>query len=172
MTPAPRRVLAKLSLGLEGGCGCGTPTPRTVFRSPTPAPDEPIVCTAGLEQKPPLQAQLDGYRAAFEQLRAIEQFEGGFRWVFSQRAGLERELTKLAQDEHACCRFFDIHVRAVGDSVVWQTRGGERSAAVLKEFAQLPARLDASASGRDLAAFQLRIGTSGLAFAADEKPTE
>jgi hypothetical protein len=117
------------------------------------------------EQK--MRGHLDGYRRAFTHLRTTERFDGGFAWVFAPAPGLEGELRTLAQNEHECCRFFKFEVRAEGDSVIWETRGNDGSAAVLKEFADLPKRLAETAPGKDIDALKRSIGSAGLVFAAD-----
>jgi hypothetical protein len=154
----------------EGGCGCGPSKETTVFRSSDPAQNEPVVCTADLDDEPRVRAHLDGYRAAFVHLRGTERFEGGFRWIFATAPGLVERLETLAENEHRCCRFFEFEVRTSGNSVIWETRGDERSLAVVEEFANLPARLAQNAAGEDVAVLKEGIGRAGLVFASDSKP--
>jgi hypothetical protein len=149
-----------------GDCDC-RPAGKTIFSSPEPAPDEPIVCTADLRDKPAVQAQLDGYRAVFAELRGTERFAAGFRWVFAPRAGLESELRTLAEKEHRCCRFFKFDVRDTGESLVWEVRADERAAASLEEFAALPTWLAQNPRGQDVVALKQRASDAGLVFAAD-----
>jgi hypothetical protein len=54
----------------------------------SPRPGEPIACT-DLRDKPTVQGQFDGYRAAFEHLLCTERFEGGVRRIFKSPPGLD-----------------------------------------------------------------------------------
>jgi hypothetical protein len=110
---------------------------------------------------------MNGYRAAFAQLRRTERFAGGFRWVFEPRPGLDGELRRLAENEHQCCGFFKFEVRTAGGEIVWQTTADERATSVLEEFSQLPARLSEIAPGQDLTPIKQSVSAAGLVFAAD-----
>lgn len=154
----------------EGGCGCSPAEGGgSIYSTPSPRAEEPIVCTADLRDKPTVQGQLDGYRAAFAHLLRVERFEGGARWVFAKRPGLdlELELRNLAEKEHQCCSFFKFDVRADGDTLVWETTAHESAAKVLEEFARLPGRLNQNARGSDAQTIKQSIGEVGLIFAAD-----
>jgi hypothetical protein len=162
----------EVSCSTTCGCGCGPSTSKPIFTSSDPAPNEPVVCTANLADEQMMRAHLDSYRRAFTHLRATERFKGGFSWVFAPAKGLEEELRTLAENEHRCCRFFKFDVRAEGDSVIWETRGDDRSASVIQEFADLPKRLAEAAPGEDIAALKRSIGSAGLIFTADAPPSK
>src|SRR5688500_18218966 len=50
-------------------CGCAVAAaPKRLFESPEVSPDEPVVCTADLRDKPTVQRGIDSYRAAFAHL--------------------------------------------------------------------------------------------------------
>lgn len=153
------------------GCGCGPSTSKEseLYVSGKPAPDEPIVCTADLRDQPTVQAQLDGYRAAFDQLLETEHFSGGFRWVFQWTPELESQLARLAQSEHQCCRFFEFDLRVEGDRIVWQTTAAESARNVLAEFSKLPQRLKTDA---DVPQLKRPFVGAGLRFAADKGRSE
>jgi hypothetical protein len=135
--------------------------------TPLPSPHEPIVCTADLEDKPAIQAHLDGYRAAFEHLLRVERFQGGVRWVFAHHPGLVADLRLLAQNEHECCKFFKFDLQQTDDAIVWETTARGEAASVLDEFGRLPERLRQHPRGAEAAAIKQEIGGAGLAFAAD-----
>ncbi len=112
-------------------CGCA-PKGRSVaslFRSAAANGEEPIVCTADLRDKPAAQEQMDRYRSAFADLAQTERFDGGFRWRFRSRPGLEGELKLLAEREADCCRFFQFDLLRQGDELVWETRADQRARA-------------------------------------------
>jgi hypothetical protein len=157
----------------DGGCGCSSAGGGgSIYSTPSPRAEEPIVCTADLRNKPTMQGQLDGYRAAFEHLLRIERFEGGARWVFQKRPALDVELRSLAEKEHQCCSFFQFDVRADGDVLVWETTAHESAAEVLDEFVRLPKRLNQHARGNETASIKQAIGNAGLIFAADTSPAK
>jgi hypothetical protein len=152
----------------DGGCGCAAGEDGgSIFSTPSPGEEEPIVCTADLRDKPTVQGQLDGYRSAFEHLLHTERFDGGARWVFANRPGLDTELRSLAEKEHQCCNFFKFDVRAAGDTLVWETTAHPSAAKVLDEFARLPERLKQHSPGDEMQPIKLAIGEAGLIFAAD-----
>jgi hypothetical protein len=155
------------SCATDGGCGCGPVSKESVFTTPAPGPGEAIVCTADLRDKPTVQGQLDGYRAAFEHLVRTERFPNGVRWVFANRVGLDDELRTLAEREHQCCKFFQFDIHHTGYGVVWETTARPEAAAVLEEFGRLPERLREQPQGREAAAIKERITGAGLVFAAD-----
>ena len=159
------------SCAVDGGCGCG-PAGKEIFTSPAPGLGEPIVCTADLRDKPTVQGQLDGYRAAFTHLRRTERFPGGVRWVFAKRNGLDVELRTLAHNEHQCCKFFQFDLTQTPDSIVWETTAGPEAAAVLEEFGNLPAQLREHPQGQESAAIKDRITGAGLVFAADARSSK
>jgi hypothetical protein len=152
---------------VDGGCGCAPVSEATLLSTASPRAGEPIVCTADMQDKPTVQGQLDGYRAAFEHLRHIERFEGGVRWIFANRPGLGAELGRLAEKEHQCCSFFKFDLREAGDSIVWETTASKEAARVLDEFARLPEQLSQHARGSEVAPIKQAIGDAGLSFAAD-----
>jgi hypothetical protein len=117
--------------------------------------------------KPTVRGQLDGYRAAFEQLLHVEKFEGGVRWVFTNRPGLGAELRTLAEKEHQCCSFFKFDLQDAGETIVWETTASKEAGRVLDEFARLPERLSQHARGSEVAPIKQAIGDAGLIFAAD-----
>ena len=114
-----------------------------------------------------MRGQLDGYRAAFEHLLRVEKFEGGVRWVFANRPGLDLKLRNLAEKEHQCCSFFEFDLRAAGETIVWETTARKEAAAVLDEFARLPERLSQHPQGTEEEAIKQAITGAGLIFAAD-----
>jgi hypothetical protein len=150
-----------------GGCGCGPADSGNILSTASPRPGEPIVCTADLRDKPTVQGQLDGYRAAFEHLLRVEKLEGRVRWVFANRPGLRDELRNLAEKEHQCCRFFKFDLRADADTIVWETTASPDAAQVLDEFARLPERLRQHERGREAQPIKEAIAGAGLIFAAD-----
>ncbi len=153
------------SCATDGGCGCGPAGKDSVFATPTPGPDEAIVCTADLRDKPTVQGQLDGYRAAFKHLVRTERFPGGVRWVFAKRAGLDAELRTLAENEHQCCKFFQFDISQTQGDIVWETTARPEAVAVLDEFGRLPERL--RGQPHETEAIKERIVAAGLVFAAD-----
>lgn len=163
-----RRVTAcATACEVGGGCGCGRTSGGTILSTPSPRPDEPIVCTADINDKPTVQGQLDGYRAAFRDLLRTETFEGGVRWVFAAHPGLANDLKQLAQKEHQCCAFFMFDLRIVGDTIIWETRANADAVEVLVEFARLPERLAAHPRGAEVLPIKRAIEGKGLIFAAD-----
>ncbi len=161
-----------VACSVESSCGCDPERDKAIFMSADPAADEPVVCTADLRDKPTIEAQMNGYRAAFAHLGRTERFNGGFRWVFEPKPGLEGDLKRLAENEHQCCRFFKFDVRRTHDSIVWQITANERAALVLEEFSRLPSRLSGIAPGQDLAPIKQGVTAAGLAFAADNAPKQ
>jgi hypothetical protein len=152
----------------DGGCGCASGKDgASIFATPSPGADEPIVCTADLRDNPTVQGQLDGYRSAFEHLLRTERLDGGARWVFANRPGLDAELRDLAKKEHQCCSFFKFDVRAADDTLVWDTTAHPSAAKVLDEFARLPERLKQHSRGDETQPIKQAIGEAGLVFAAD-----
>lgn len=165
---ARRAAACDVACEVGGGCGCGPMDKANIFSTASPRPGEPIVCSADLHDKPTVRGQLDGYRAAFEQLLRVEKFEGGVRWVFTNRPGLGDELRNLAEKEHQCCSFFKFDLRDAGETIVWETRAGKDAAQVLDEFARLPERLSQHARGNEVQPIKEAIGGAGLTFAADK----
>jgi hypothetical protein len=153
---------------VDAGCGCAPGSKGSILTTAAPAPDEPIVCTADLRDKPTVQGQLDGYRAAFEHLVRVERFHGGVRWVFARRPGLEEELRRLAEKEHQCCKFFKFDLRRADDAIIWETTANEEGASVLEEFGSLPERLRQTSKGGEMLAIKRSISNAGLVFAADQ----
>jgi len=151
-------------------CGCGPSGGgvSSLFRSTRAADDEPIACTADLQDKPAVQEQMDRYRAAFGRLVGTDRFAGGFRWRFRAQPGLEAELKLLAEREADCCRFFQFDLLKVDDELHWETRANESAASVLDEFANLPDRLrQEPRSGHDVVSVKRSATAAGLVFAAD-----
>ena len=164
---AARSAECDVGCSLQGGCGCGPTPDQSIFVTAEPAANEPIVCTADLDNKPTVQGQLDGYRAAFAQLLRSEKLPRGFRWVFATRPGLEAELRTLAEKEHQCCRFFKFELRSIGDVVTWEVTGDERAENALKAFEQLPEHLARTPREGDALAIKQAVTAAGLVFAAD-----
>jgi hypothetical protein len=164
---ARRAAACDVACDVGGGCGCGPVNKINILSTASPRPGEPIICTADLRDKPTVQGQLDGYRAAFEHLLRVEKFEGGVRWFFPNRPGLGDELRNLAEKEHQCCRFFKFDLRANGDTIVWETTASPDAAQVLDEFARLPERLREHDRGHEAQPIKEAIGGAGLIFAAD-----
>jgi len=154
----------------SNACGCA-PAAGTMrlFESPESSSDEPVVCTANLQDKPMIQRGIDSYRAAFAHLITTERFESGFRWRFRREPGLEARLRELAAAEHDCCRFFQFQLTADGNEIVWEIRAPGHAASVMEEFSRLPERLRAERRpGHDVASLKARVSAAGLRFAADE----
>lgn len=150
-----------------GACGCAAPS-RTLYATPTPPLDEPIVCTADLSNKSGVQNGLEGYHQAFEHWLRTEQTTTGFRWVFSRAPGLEQKLLRLMQAEHECCRFFVFELQSTDRELIWVTRGTDASQSVVEEFARLPARLkEHGTSESGVGAVKRHAESAGLSFAAD-----
>ncbi len=163
---ARRAEACDVACAVDGGCGC--PAEKTkILSTPSPRADEPIVCTADMQDEPTVLGQLDSYRAAFEHLRSVERFEGGVRWVFANRPGLGSELRNLAEKEHQCCSIFKFDLRDAGESIIWETTARREAVRVLDEFARLPERLNQHARGSEVAPIKRAIGDAGLNFAAD-----
>jgi mercuric ion transport protein len=167
-----RRAACDVSCEVGGGCGCASTDASSILSTASPRPGEPIVCTADLRDKPTVQAQLDGYRAAFEHLLRTETFEGGVRWIFKNRAGLDHELRNLAEKEHQCCTFFKFELRTAGETIVWETTARQEAATVLEEFGRLPERLSQHARGSEEQPIKQAIRGAGLIFAADTVGTK
>ncbi len=155
-----------------GGCTPeATNTAEPLYRSPSGAEGEAIVCTADLADKPALHVQLEGYRAAFAHLVRTERFTDGFRWVFRKEPGLDARLKLLAENEHECCRFLAFELMTTSDHIVWETRASAAAASVLEFFSRLPERLSEEPShGADVLQLKQHAGNAGLEFAADGKP--
>ena len=148
------------------GCGCAPPN-RTLYASPKPSADEPIVCTADLTKKSDVQHGLEAYRGAFEHWLRTEHSPNGFRWVFSRAPGLEQRLLGLMKAEHGCCRFFEFELQSTDRELVWITRGSEASESVVEEFARLPARLkEHGTSEAGIGAVKRHAESAGLSFRA------
>lgn len=160
------------SRSTDGACGCGPGRTDAVYATPTPAASEAIVCSADLRDKPTVQGQLDGYRAAFEHLVRTERFPGGVRWIFAKHSGLDAKLRELARNEHQCCRFFQFDLRQTDDGIVWETTARPEAAAVLHEFGRLPEQLRDQPRGHETEAIKERITGAGLVFAADSRPSK
>lgn len=164
---ARRAAACDVSCEVSGGCGCASTDAASILSTAAPAPGEPIVCTADLRDNPTVQGQLDGYRAVFEHLLRTEKFEGGVRWVFSNRPGLDAELRNLAEKERQCCSFFKFDLRSTGEAIVWETTAREEAASVLEEFGRLPERLRQHTRGSEQQPIKQAISGAGLIFAAD-----
>ena len=154
---------------LGGGCGCAPADETSILTTGSPRPGEPIVCTADLHDKPGVQGQLDGYRAVFQHLLRSEKFDGGVRWVFPNRPGLAAQLRNLAEKEHQCCSFFKFDLRAIGQTIIWETTASKEASAVLDEFGRLPERLSQHPRGNEEEAIKQAISGAGLMFAADRR---
>jgi hypothetical protein len=161
------RARLRRAMACEVGRGCGPVDEANILSTASPRPGEPIICTADLRDKPTMQGQLDGYRAAFAHLLRVEKFEGRVCWVFTARPGLREKLRNLAEKEHQCCRFFKFDLRAAGDTIVWETTARADAAQVLDEFARLPERLSQHDRGHEAQPIKEAIGGAGLIFAAD-----
>jgi hypothetical protein len=123
------------------------------------------VCTADLGDPSAVQAQVDGYRAAFEHLLTTRRTENGFVWVFEYRPDLVARLRTLAENEHRCCRFFEFDLRTTDDHILWEVRGDPRATSVVDEFARMPERLAREPRrGHDLAELKRRTASAGLVF--------
>jgi hypothetical protein len=157
---ARRAASCDTSCEVDRGCGCA-PTTK-LLATPSPRQGEPILCTANLANKPTVQGQLDGYRAAFQALLRTERFPGGVRWVFAKRPGLEAELRLLAENEHQCCRFFQFDLVLADDTIVWETTALPEAGNVLEEYARLPELL---AAGVEASAVKQAFDAAGLRFA-------
>jgi hypothetical protein len=164
---ARRTAACETACAVKGGCGCGPVDKANIFSTASPRADEPIVCTADVEDTPTVRGQLEGYRAAFEHLLRVERFEGGVRWVFVKRPGLGAELRNLAEKEHQCCSFFKFDLQDAGATIVWETTASQEAAGVLDEFARLPERLSQHARGSEMAAIKQAFCDAGLIFASD-----
>jgi hypothetical protein len=164
---ARRAAACEVSCEVSGGCGCASTDAAIILSTAAPGPGEPIVCTADLRDNPTVQGQLDGYRAAFEHLLRTEEFEGGVRWVFSNRPGLDAELRNLAEKERQCCSFFKFDLRTTGETIVWETTARQEAALVLEEFGRLPERLRQHTRGSEQQPIKQAISGAGLIFAAD-----
>lgn len=164
---ARRAVSCDVACEVGGGCGCASTDAASILSTASPRPGEPIVCTADLRDKPTVQGQLDGYRAAFRHLLRTEKFDNGVRWVFKNQPGLDAELRNLAEKEHQCCSFFKFDLRATGDTLVWETTARKEAASVLEEFGRLPERLSQHARGSEEQPIKQAISGAGLIFAAD-----
>jgi hypothetical protein len=153
------------------GCGC-LPTASSsdsVYRSPSPRPDEPIACTFDVSDTRAVQAHMDEYRAAFTHLIATERFPGGFRWRFRAQPGLDARLRSQAEREHACCSFLAFELSTDGQEIIWDIRADERAASVLEELSRLPERLrEEPRPGHDLVLLEREARRAGLAFTADK----
>jgi len=164
---ARRAAGCDVACEVGGGCGCAPADKTRILSTASARPGEPIVCTADLRDKPTVQGQLDGYRAAFAHLLRTEKFEGGVRWVFPNRPGLAVELRNLAEKEHQCCSFFAFDLRTAGETIVWETSASQEAASVLDEFGRLPERLKQHPRGSEEEAIKQAISGAGLIFAAD-----
>jgi hypothetical protein len=164
-----RRAASACDVSCEvgGGCGCAPTDVASILSTPAPRPGEPIVCTADLRDKPTVQGQLDGYRAAFRHLLRTERFEGGVRWVFENQPGLDAELKNLAQKEQRCCSFFKLDLRTSDETIVWETTARKEAASVLDEYGRLPERLAQHEKGHEEQPIKQAISGAGLVFAAD-----
>lgn len=150
-----------------GGCGRALADVASILSTASPRSGEPIVCTADLRDEPTVQGQLDGYRSAFEHLLRTEKLEGGVRWVFKRRPGLDTELRNLAEREQQCCSFFKFDLWTTGETIVWETTASKEAASVLDEFGRLPERLSQPTRGSEQQAVKQAISRAGLIFAAD-----
>lgn len=164
---ARRASACDVSCEVGGGCGRASADVASILSTAPPRSGEPIVCTADLRDKPTVQGQLDGYRSAFEHLLRTEKLEGGVRWVFKRRPGLDTELRNLAEKEQQCCSFFKFDLWTTGETIVWETTASKEAASVLDEFGRLPERLGQSTRGSEQQAVKQAISRAGLIFAAD-----
>jgi hypothetical protein len=151
-----------------GSCGCGPTTKRTLYSSPEPVADAPVVCTVDLNNKKLVQAGIDEYRRAFNHLVSTERITNGFRWHFRNASGLEPRLRELARAEHGCCSFAKFDVTVEGDEIVWETRADASAQSVLEEYMRMPERLREEArSGHDVAHLKVKALDAGMTFTAD-----
>jgi hypothetical protein len=149
---------------MKSNCGCGTTAKRDLYVSGPAKENEPLVCTADLNDARGVDTQLEGYRAAFGHLVASERFEGGVRWRFRAVPGLEAHLAELATRERACCQFFQFDLVVDGEEIIWETRAQDHARTILDEFFTLPDRLRASA---DVATVKAAAERAGLVFARE-----
>lgn len=125
-------------------CGCEVTTASSsgVGGTPdvSPAKTEPIACT--LDGRG-MRERLDEFREAFERgYLSGERTAVGVRWRFRAVPGLETDLRSLAEQEHACCRFFRFDIRATGSEIWWDTQVDDAEAQpILEEFFTLPSQL-------------------------------
>jgi len=154
--------------GAEAGTSCGCApsglSSEQIYRSPV-VPNEPVACTANLNDAATIQAGIDAYRQAFTHLVASERFPGGFRWIFSAVPGLRERLAGLSAAEHGCCRFLGFDVKSRGDQIIWETRAEDHAASVLEEYFRLPARLlEEQRPGHDLEHLERAATQAGITF--------
>lgn len=162
-------VRPRTSKGTDGGTACGcTPSESSgseIYRSPVAGPNEPVACTANLNDAATIQTGIDSYREAFTHRVASERFPGGFRWTFQAVPGLRERLKGLSEAEHGCCRFLSFDVKSQGDQIIWETRAEDQAATVLEEYFQLPERLlEEPRRGRDVEHLEREATRAGLKF--------
>jgi hypothetical protein len=155
----------------DGACRCG-PTARrdarTVLQTSAPRGDEPVACTADLQQETMIQWHMSEYRAAFAHLTRSERTADGFRWHFRPAPGLVERLRGLAEREHTCCSFMGFDIRDSGDELVWEGRAGKDAAGFLDEFVRMPERLrEEERPGHDLVHLAKHARAAGLTFTSD-----
>jgi hypothetical protein len=134
------------------------------FFSRAAAPAAPLICTG---DQTLVRLQLDGYRAAFEQLVRTEVVPNGFRWIFRAEPGLTDRLRTLAEREAECCRFLSFDLGTDGDLIIWEITAEASAAAVLAEVGRLPQRLrDEPRPEHDIVALERHAEEAGLRFTA------
>lgn len=99
----------------------------------------PLVCDLSGSGETP-RDRLEEYRRLFDSaLLQRLRTDRGIRFRFRAGAAGEERLRDLAAREMACCPFFDIGVRRVGDELWWDTVVTDPEAGlVLDEFYRLP----------------------------------
>jgi hypothetical protein len=112
--------------------------PLEIYRSPTPADDAPIACSA---DSAGVAAQLEGFRTALGHLVATEREGGSVRFTLAAAPGLADALGDLCRREHACCSFLGFGVEARGDVLVLEITARPGAEAQLDEIARWPVTL-------------------------------
>lgn len=165
-----RRRLAAGSAAcvVDGSCGCGPTSRKTLYSSPEPTADSPIACTADLRNTGPIQAGIDAYRRAFTHLVSTERTKNGFRWRFRNSPGVEAHLEALSRAEHTCCAFMKFEVTATADEVIWETRGNTTAQRAIEEYMLMPDRLrEEVRSGHDVVHLKESALRVGMVFTSD-----
>lgn len=99
----------------------------------------PLVCDLTGSGETPGD-RLAEYRRLFDTaLLARLRTAGGIRFRFRSEAVDEAQLRELAAREQACCPFFDMEIRRVGEELWWDTAVSQPDGGfVLEEFYRLP----------------------------------
>ncbi len=109
-----------------GNCGCSVARAANAHVEILPAFPRPVG-VLGMDAERAVERESSRARAflrLFPHLVEAERFEGGFRWVFLDVPGLERELRTLARKEHARSPFLTFVISVQGDQLVWKACGG------------------------------------------------